>query len=128
MIVQIEEQAAMSAREQIDKQIAELSDWRGARYAEIRKLIHEAYPAIVEEFKWGTGVFTHNGNVCSVGAFRDHLKINFFQGAAIPDPHGLFNASLDARKTRAIDLFEGDPLNTTALKELIRVAVEQKER
>ena len=118
----------MSASQQIDQQISELADWRGARYAQIRKLIHEAFPDIEEEFKWGTGVFTHNGNVCSVGAFRDHLKINFFQGAAIPDPHSLFNAGLDAKKTRAIDLFENDAVDAAALKELIRAAANHNDR
>ncbi len=113
----------MNASDAIDKQIAELGDWRGEMYAKIRKLIHEAYPEIGEDFKWGTGVFVHKGNVCAIGAFKDHMKINFFQGAVLPDPHALFNSGLDAKKSRSIDLRSGDDLNETAFKELVRAAV-----
>ena len=109
--------------ELIDKQIAELADWRGDMFADLRTLIHEADPDITEEWKWSTGVWTHNGMVCSVGAFGDHLKINFFQGAALADPDGLFNAGLDAKKTRAIDFYSGDKINRKALRDLIRAAV-----
>jgi hypothetical protein len=114
----------LNPSELIDKQIEELADWRGEMFAGLRKLIHEADPDITEEWKWSTGVWTHNGMVCSVGAFADHLKINFFQGAALADPRGLFNAGLDAKKTRAIDFYSGDKINQEPLRDLIRAAVE----
>lgn len=107
----------------ISKQIAELGDWRGKMFARLRKLIREADGEITEEWKWGTAVWSHQGNVVAVGAFKDHLKINFFQGAALKDASGLFNAGLDAKATRAIDLQEGDKINEPALKELIGAAV-----
>ena len=107
----------------ITHHIAELADWRGKMLARLRKLILDAAPGTTEEWKWGTPVWSHKGNVVSVGAFKDHLKINFFQGASLPDPHGLFNAGLDAKATRAIDLHEGDKINEPALKELVRAAV-----
>jgi hypothetical protein len=112
-----------TSSELIDKQVAELDDWRGEMFVKLRKLIHEADPDITEEWKWGTGVWTHKGMVCAVGAFADHLKINFFQGAALADPDGLFNAGLDAKKTRAIDFHQGDKINQKGLKDLIRAAV-----
>jgi hypothetical protein len=113
----------MNASERIDKRIKELDDWRGKLFAKVRALIHEADSDIVEEWKWDTGVWSHNGMVCAVGAFKDHLKINFFKGASLEDRHGVFNAGLEAKATRAIDLYEGDTLNEPALKELIRAAV-----
>ena len=106
----------------ITNHIAELADWRGKSLARLRKLILAADPAIVEEWKWGTPVWSHQGNVVAVGIFQDHVKINFFKGASLPDPHGLFNAGLEAKATRAIDLYEGDKINEPALKELIRAA------
>ena len=113
----------MNASEQITHRISELSDWRGKQLARLRKLILAADPAIVEEWKWGTPVWSHKGNVVAVGIFRDQVKINFFKGASLPDPHGLFNAGLEAKATRAIDLYEGDKINEPALKDLIRAAV-----
>src|SRR3990170_533584 len=107
----------------ITNQIAELADWSGNLLARLRKLILEDAPGITEEWKWGTAVWSHKGNVVAVGAFKDHLKINFFKGASLKDPHGLFNAGLDAKATRAIDLREGDKINESALKDLIRAAV-----
>ena len=112
----------MNPSELIDKQIADLPDWRGELLTKIRKFIHEVDPEIVEEWKWDTAIFTHKKMVCAVAGFKDHLKINFFQGAALSDPHKLFNAGLDAKKTRAIDFFEGDKLNESALKDLIHEA------
>jgi hypothetical protein len=114
---------AMNPSELIDKQIEELADWRGDRLARVRKIIREADPDIREDWKWSTGVWTHDGMVCSVGAFADHLKINFFQGAALADPNGIFNAGLDAKKTRSIDFYVGDKINQKALRDLIRAAV-----
>jgi len=107
----------------ITDHISELADWRGKLVARLRKLILAADPDIVEEWKWGTPVWSHKGNVVAVGAFQDHVKINFFKGASLPDPHGLFNAGLEAKATRAIDLYEGDKLNEPALKELTRAAI-----
>ena len=113
----------MDASEHITQRINELTDWRGKLLARLRKLILAADPDIVEEWKWDTPVWSHKGNVVAFGAFKDHVKINFFKGASLPDPHGLFNAGLDAKATRAIDLHEGDKINEAALKELIRAAV-----
>lgn len=107
----------------IDNQIAELADWRGKMLARLRILVHEAAPNIIEEWKWDTAVWTQNGLVCSAAAFKDHIKINFFKGASLEDPKGLFNAGLEAKATRAIDFNEGDPINEPTLKELISAAV-----
>ncbi len=117
--------ASMTASERITDYILELADWRGKLLARLRTIIAEADPAIVEEWKWETPVWSHNGNVVAAGAFKDHLKLNFFKGASLKDPHKLFNAGLDAKATRAIDISEGDRLNEPALMELIRSAVAQ---
>jgi hypothetical protein len=117
----------MNASEQIDRKIAGLADWRGKELARLRKIINEADPGLREEWKWGTPVWTHNGLVCAVGAFKDHLKVNFFKGTLLKDPRGLFNAGLDAKETRAIDIHEGDKPNESALKALIRDAVRLNE-
>jgi hypothetical protein len=93
----------MSGSKLIGKQIVELPDWRGKTIAKLRKIIHEADPEIAEEWKWNTAVFSHNGLVVAMGAFKGNVKMNFFQGANLPDPRKLFNAGLDAKKTRAID-------------------------
>jgi hypothetical protein len=106
----------------ISNQIAELADWRGTLLARLRKLIHEAVPDIAEEWKWGTAVWSQKGNVVSAAAFKDHVKLNFFRGAALEDPQGLFNAGLEAKATRAIDFNEGDKIQEAALKDLIRAA------
>lgn len=107
----------------ITQQIASLTDWRGPLLARLRRLIHEAGPELVEEWKWGTGVWSHHGNVVSIAVCKDHLKLNFFKGAALADPHGLFNAGLEAKATRAIDLHEADEIDAAALQDLIRAAV-----
>jgi hypothetical protein len=112
----------MDASELIDNRIAELGDWRGDTIARIRKLVLDAAPAVVEEWKWDTPVWSSNGDVLAVGAFQDHVKINFFHGAMLEDHH-LFNAGLEAQKSRAIDIYEGDKIEETALKDLIRAAV-----
>jgi hypothetical protein len=114
---------SMTPSERITNQIAELGDWRGKILARLRKLIHEADHEMVEEWKWDTAVWSHKGNVVAVGAFKDHVKINFFKGAALKDPHSLFNAGLEAKTSRGIDLHEGDAINEAALKDLIRAAV-----
>jgi hypothetical protein len=109
--------------QRITNQIAELGDWRGKTLARLRKVILEADPGIAEEWKWNTAVWTRDGLVCSGGAFKDHVKLNFFQGDSLKDPKGMFNAGLDARNTRAIDFSEGDEIDAPALKDLIRAAV-----
>ena len=90
--------------------------------ARLRGLIHEAAPDMVEEWKWDTPVWTHKGLVCAVGVFRNHVKINFFKGASLSDPQGLFNAGLEAKAIRAIDIHEHGALNEPALMDLIRDA------
>ena len=112
-----------TASQHIDAMIKELADWRGKMLARLRKLILEAAPDIVEEWKWGTPVWSQKGNVVAAGAFKDHLKLNFFRGADLKDPKGLFNAGLDAKASRAIDFSEGDDIDESALKDLIRAAV-----
>jgi hypothetical protein len=113
-----------SASKRIDQKIAELGDWRGERLAEIRKLIHEVDPAVVEEWKWmGTPVWSHEGMYALANAHKDKVKLTFFHGAKLPDPKKLFNAGLDGGKWRAIDVREEDKLNKTALKALLREAV-----
>lgn len=113
----------MTPSQLISNQIAGLADWRGEMLARLRKLILEAAPDITEEWKWGTAVWSQNGLVCSVAAFKDHVKLNFFEGASLKDPKGLFNSGLDAKATRAIDFNEGDGIDESALKDLIRAAV-----
>ena len=109
--------------ELITQQIEELGDWRGKLLAQLRKLILDAAPEVTEEWKWGTAVWVHKGNVVAAGAFKDHVKLNFFKGATLEDPSGLFNAGFEAKATRAIDFHEGDKINVAALKELVRAAV-----
>jgi hypothetical protein len=109
--------------ELISQQIAELGDWRGKLLSRIRKLILEVDPSISEEWKWNTAVWNSNGMVCAAGAFKDHVKINFFGGAALKDPNGLFNAGLDAKRTRAIDIGKDNDINTAALRDLLRAAI-----
>ncbi len=113
----------MNPSERIDQQIAELADWRGQMIARLRILIHEADPDITEEWKWETAVWSHQGLVCAAGTFKKTVKMNFFQGASLEDAQKLFNAGLDAKKTRAIDFHEGDAVDESALKDLIRAAV-----
>lgn len=114
--------AAASAN--IDKRIEELGDWRGETLARVRKLIHDADPEIVEEWKWrGVPVFEHDGIVCTGETYKQVVKLTFARGAALADPKKLFNSSLDGNVRRAIDIPEGGKLNETAFKTLIRAAV-----
>ena len=113
----------MNASELIDQQIADLGDWRGEMLARVRKLIHAAVPDITEEWKWGTAVYTQNGLVCAASAFTGHAKLNFFKGAVLQDPKGLFNAGLGAKLMRSIDFQRGDPIPEAALQDLVRAAV-----
>src|SRR5688572_10204520 len=112
-----------NASELIDKEIAATTDWRGDIYKRLRALIHKAHPEITEEWKWNCAVFTHNGLVCAVSPFKQHVGVNFFRGAALADPDKLFNGGLDAKTMRTIKFFEGDPVNEPALKALIQSAV-----
>lgn len=113
-----------SASEQISQKIAALGDWRGDTLNRIRTLIHEADPDIVEEWKWrGTPVWSHDGIVCTGETYKNVVKMTFAKGAALADPKGLFNASLDGNVRRAIDIHEGEAIDGEALKKLIRAAV-----
>jgi hypothetical protein len=114
---------ATTPSQTITNHIAALPDWRGTLLARLRQLILDASPALVEEWKWETPVWSHQGNVVAAGVFKDHVKLNFFKGATLSDPNRLFNAGLDAKATRAIDFYEGDPINELALQEIIRAAV-----
>ena len=107
----------------ITRKIASLGDWRGEMLAQLRDVIHKADPDIREQWKWGTAVWAHDGMVCSAATFKDHVKLNFFRGAALDDPKGLFNAGLDAKATRAIDFGEGDAVDEPAVRDLLRAAV-----
>jgi hypothetical protein len=113
-----------SASALIDDRIKELGDWRGKMLAKLRKIILAADPEIVEEWKWmGTPVWSHGGIVCTGETYKAVVKMTFAKGASLPDPAGLFNSSLDGNVRRAIDIREGDKVDVTALKDLIRAAV-----
>jgi hypothetical protein len=109
----------------IDDQIADLGGWRGETLAWFRHVVFEADSAITEEWKWSTAVWAHDGLVCAAAAFKGHVKFNFFHGALLDDPTDLFNAGLDAKVTRAIDVRKGDRIDASALRDLIRAAVAQ---
>ena len=114
---------ASDASGRIDHHIMSLGDWRGEMMSKLRKVITSADSSLTEEWKWETPVFSSNGNVVAMGAFKEGVKINFFKGASLPDPHHLFNGGLDAKTSRTIDLKKGDHVNEPALKELVRAAV-----
>ena len=113
----------------IDKRIKELGDWRGKTLSRVRGIIREAGPDIVEEWKWvkptnpGIPVWSHNGGICTGESYQNVVKLTFFKGAALNDPSGLFNSSLDGKVRRAIDFKETDQINEDALKNLVREAV-----
>ncbi len=114
----------MDASEQIDNMVAELADWRGKTFADIRRIIREADPEIVEEWKWmGTPVWSHGGIVCIANAFKDKVKLTFDKGASVADPDSLYNNGLDGKKWRSIDFLEGDRIRETELRNLVRSAV-----
>ena len=113
-----------SASALIDKKIGELGDWRGKMLAKVRELVHEADPEIVEEWKWrGTPVWSHAGIVSTGETYKNVVKMTFAKGAALADPAGLFNSSLEGNVRRAIDIHKGETLDEAALKDLIRAAV-----
>jgi hypothetical protein len=119
----------VNASEQIDQRIEELGDWRGMTLARVRGIIQAADPEVVEEWKWakatspGTPVWSHNGGICTGEAYKNVVKLTFFKGAALNDPSGLFNSSLEGKVRRAIDIKESDEIDEGALKDLIREAV-----
>jgi hypothetical protein len=121
--------AFIRASASIDEKIKQLGDWRGKTLAKVRGIIHSADPEIVEEWKWvkptrpGTPVFSHGGIVCTGETYKNVVKMTFAKGAALKDPSGLFNSSLDGNVRRAIDIHEGDKVDEAALKDLIRAAV-----
>ncbi len=118
-----------SPSELIDARIKELGDWRGKRLGEVRGIIKEADPDVVEEWKWvkptnpGTPVWSHSGGICTGETYKNVVKLTFFKGAALDDPSGLFNSSLEGKVRRAIDLREGEEIDEEALKTLVRAAV-----
>jgi hypothetical protein len=108
----------------MDERIRQLGDWRGKTLAKVRAIVHAADPEIVEEWKWmGTPVFSHGGIVCTGETYKSVVKMTFAKGAALQDPSGLFNSSLEGNVRRAIDIHEGDKINEAALQDLIRAAV-----
>jgi hypothetical protein len=114
-----------SASELIDKKIAELGDWRGETLSRMRKLIKEADPDVVEEWKWrGTPVWSHGGIICTGESYKSIVKLTFAKGASLQDPAKLFNSSLDGNTRRAIDIHEGEEVDADAFKALIRAAVD----
>jgi hypothetical protein len=121
--------ADVNVSEQIDERIAELGDWRGEMLAKVRRIIKDADPKIVEEWKWakatspGTPVWSRNGGICTGETYKSVVKLTFFKGAALDDPAGLFNSSLEGKVRRAIDIKEDDQIDEGALKSLVRQAV-----
>ena len=115
---------ASSASAMIDQRIKELGDWRGETLARMRKLIHEADPDVVEEWKWmGTPIFSHDGILCTGESYKSVVKLTFAKGASLKDPSKLFNSSLDGNVRRAIDIREGEEVDAVAFKKLIAAAV-----
>jgi hypothetical protein len=113
-----------SASELISKRIAELGDWRGDTLSRMRTLIKEAHPDVVEEWKWmGTPIWSHDGIICTGESYRNVVKLTFPRGASLKDPARLFNSSLDGRVRRAIDIHEGEEVDASAFKALVRQAV-----
>jgi hypothetical protein len=112
-----------SAAELIDEKLAGLADWRGEILGRMRKLIKEADPDVVEEWKWSTPVWSHHGIICTGETYKAKVKLTFAKGASLKDPAGLFNSSLDGNTRRAIDIGEGEEVDAAAFKALIRAAV-----
>jgi hypothetical protein len=113
-----------SASKLIDERIKELGDWRGTMLARVRRLIKEADPDVVENWKWrGTPVWSHAGDICTGEAYKSVVKLTFFKGASLKDPARLFNSSLDGNVRRAIDIGENDKIDEAALKDLVKAAV-----
>jgi hypothetical protein len=116
----------MQPSELIDDLVANLTDWRGTALANIRRIIHEADPEIVEEWKWmGAPVWSHNGIVCVANAFKDKVKLTFYEGAHLADADKLFNSGLEGKQWRTIDIYRDDKINEGSLKALIKAAVDR---
>lgn len=116
-----------AASQRIDERIVELGDWRGELLARLRKLIRQADPDIVEEWKWQVPVWSHDGIVCTGETYKKAVKLTFAKGAGVEDPKRLFNSSLEGNTRRAIDFHEGDRVDETAFKALIRAAVKRNQ-
>jgi hypothetical protein len=122
-------QESESPAQKIDARIEQLSDWRGKALKEVRRLINEAEPEIIEEWKWqkpsnpGIPVWSYDGGICTGETYKDKVKLTFFRGADLEDPAGIFNSSLDGKVRRAIDLYEGEKIDEQSFKALIRAAV-----
>ena len=112
-----------SAAELISKRIAELGDWRGKTLGRMRKLIKQADPDVVEEWKWANPVWSHDGIICTGESYKNHVKLTFAKGASVKDPAGLFNSSLEGNVRRAIDIHIGEEVDESAFKALVRQAV-----
>jgi hypothetical protein len=112
-----------SASEMISKRVEELGDWRGKALSRMRKLIQAADPDVVEEWKWGGPVWSHDGIICTGESYKQAVKLTFAKGAALKDPKGLFNSSLEGNTRRAIDIREGEMVDEAAFKALVREAV-----
>ena len=112
-----------SASQSIDARITELGDWRGKMLGRLRALVKEADPDVVEEWKWSVPVWSHDGLICTGETYKNAVKMTFAKGAALKDPSGLFNSSLEGNTRRAIDFHAGEKIDETALKALIRAAV-----
>lgn len=127
------ERGEKTASDLISERINELDDWRGETLQDVRRIIKQTDPEIVEEWKWkkpsnpGTPVWYHNGGICTGETYKNKVKLTFFQGAALKDPSGLFNSSLGGKVRRAIVIYEGDKINENALKALIQEAVDLNE-
>ena len=120
-----QDNAGGSPSQLIDARIRELGDWRGETLALVRALIRQADPEVIEEWKWrGVPVWSHAGIICTGETYKAAVKLTFAKGAALPDPSGLFNSSLEGNTRRAIDIHEGDKIDDKALKALIRAAIE----
>jgi hypothetical protein len=118
-----EASADQPASELISKRITDLADWRGETLGRMRQLIRQADPDVIEEWKWmGTPVWSHDGILCTGESYKDKVKLTFAKGASLPDPTGLFNASLDGNTRRAIDIHEGEAVDALAFQELLRQA------
>jgi len=107
----------------VDTYIASFDDWRGEKLKTLRRIVHDTDSEMTEEWKWDVPIFSHNGMVCAISAFKEHVKINFFKGAALNDPQNLFNSGLESKQMRSIDFKENDPIHEEGVRDLIRAAV-----
>ncbi len=115
--------SSMNTSPLVDSYLGEYDDWRGEKLKTLRRIIHDADSEITEEWKWDVPVFMHNGMICAISAFKEHVKINFFKGAALNDPQNLLNSGLESKQHRAIDLRENDPIHEEGIRDLVRTAV-----